>query len=376
MFKKLGLLLSVATILLTPSNSFALDQIIRPYQTVRSAGMGGVRITTGEYEENFNSNPARVAANPVWRITLLDLSLETSTATINHMNDLSKAKSDNLQPIAETVGDNLHARIQTAMPGFYSPNPDGKIAWAFALLTSTQIDIIARRNYSIDPTTIIDVGPTFSLARRYLPENALVVGFNTHLAYRAANRRGYSLADVIQGTSFSPSKNGDNGAMIDFDLGGTYDFNHWTPHGIHFHTALTINNLLDGQYKNLSFHPIKSAGTTPRTQPRSIGVGLSATKEEVSLVFTKLSHLMAALEFTDIGNNKNGSLFRTIHIGAEARWKALRPRIGLYQGYPAAGLGLDFKILSLDLATYGEEMSLNTGGKEDRRVALRLAFHI
>ena len=48
---------------LSPS-AHALDQIIRPYQSVRSAGMGGVRITTGLYDENFFNNPARVTANP------------------------------------------------------------------------------------------------------------------------------------------------------------------------------------------------------------------------------------------------------------------------------------------------------------------------
>ena len=61
--------------LATPSS--ALEQIIRPYQSIRSAGMGGVKITTGEYEENFWGNPARVAFNPKWRLTFFDFSAET-----------------------------------------------------------------------------------------------------------------------------------------------------------------------------------------------------------------------------------------------------------------------------------------------------------
>src|SRR3989338_1788200 len=158
MKKTTTLLLTLVFLIGFSSPCFALDQIIRPYQSIRGAGMGGVKIMTGEYEENFFGNPARATENPAWRITLLDFSFESSTATITHINDLSKAKNDNLTPVADTVGDNLHMRIQTAMPGFYSPNHEGRNAWAVALLTSTQMDLIARRNYSLDPLTIIDVG--------------------------------------------------------------------------------------------------------------------------------------------------------------------------------------------------------------------------
>ena len=244
------------------------------------------------------------------------------------------------------------------------------------MLSSSQVDLIARRSYSLDPNTIIDIGPTFTLARRYLPDDALVVGFNARLAYRASTRRDYSLADVIQGVSFSPSKNGDNGAMFDFDIGAMYEFTHWTPHDIHFHAGMAVNNIMDGRYSNIPFHPIKTIGTSPKQQPRTLGFGGSATREELHVGLTTFTDLMAALEFTDIGNNPDGSIFRTIHLGGEFRWKFLKPRIGLYQGYPALGLGFDLRFFSIDVATYGEEMSLNTGGKEDRRIALHFAVHI
>jgi len=42
-----------AAVLSISMRSEAVDQITRPYQSVRSAGMGGVRITTGLYDENF-----------------------------------------------------------------------------------------------------------------------------------------------------------------------------------------------------------------------------------------------------------------------------------------------------------------------------------
>jgi len=78
----------------------------------------------------------------------------------------------------------------------------------------------------------------------------------------------------------------------------------------------------------------------------------------------------------DFGNNPNGSLYRTLHLGGETHFSILVPRVGINQGYLAAGLGIDLKIFQLDLATYGEEMTLNPGGLEDRRYALRLGFQI
>lgn len=381
MKKPLGLFLLVFLLIVvfagvaTPF-TYAMEQIIRPYQSIRSAGMGGVKITTGEYEENLYGNPARTAANPTWRVTLFDISAESSTTTITNVQALSKAKSTNLQPIANTVGNNLHARVETSFPGFYHPNPDGKFAWALALQTSEQVDLIARRNYQVDPDTVIDVGPTFSLARRYLKDSSLVAGINARLAYRASTARDYSLSDVVRGASFSPTKNGDNGTMFDFDIGATYDFNHWTPHDFHFHAGLAINNMLDGNYSNIPFHPVKAIGTSPTQQPRSLGIGGSVTRESIAAGHTHFTNFIAAIEFYDIGNNPSGSMFRTVHIGGEIRWKFVKPRLGLYQGYPTAGVGFDLKLLSIDVATYGEEMSLNAGGKEDRRFALHLALHI
>jgi hypothetical protein len=127
---------------------------------------------------------------------------------------------------------------------------------------------------------------------------------------------------------------------------------------------------------------------------RNLNLGVSATRATWG-VFT---HTSFAFEVTDIGNNSNdvnaptpssdpgqatdanqygaGSVFRMIHIGAETHWKLVALRAGLNQGYLAAGLGLDLRFFTLDFATYGEEMSLNAGGIEDRRYALQLGFQI
>jgi hypothetical protein len=69
-------------------------------------------------------------------------------------------------------------------------------------------------------------------------------------------------------------------------------------------------------------------------------------------------------------------MFKTVHIGYELHYGVLAPRVGINQGYLTAGLGVNLPVLQLDLSTYGEEASLNVGGVEDRRFALRLGLHI
>ncbi|MBI2712388.1 MAG: hypothetical protein HYX41_05970 [Bdellovibrio sp.] len=221
------------------SESFALDQIIRPYQSVRSAGMGGMRMSTGLYDID------RVAANP-----------------------------------------------------------------------------------------------------------------------------NYGLINYIQGNQPSLSTLGSQGGMIDFDVGGTY---HVIDLGeFQVHAALAFQNILGGTYSNLPLNLVSLSNSTVPAQPRSMGIGGSVTRAE----WWKFTDTTLALESTDIFNNGNGSLFRTIHLGGETHWKSIALRFGLNQGYLCGGVGFDFSFFKLDVATYGEEMGLNAGTLQDRRYTLNFGFHI
>lgn len=65
-----------------------------------------------------------------------------------------------------------------------------------------------------------------------------------------------------------------------------------------------------------------------------------------------------------------------LHLGAETQLWVLIPRVGINQGYLTFGVGFETRLLSIEYANYGEELSLNTGGLENRINAVRLAFHI
>jgi hypothetical protein len=136
--------------------------------------------------------------------------------------------------------------------------------------------------------------------------------------------------------------------------------------------------MLGGKFTNLSIAPLKDANGNPSpanppiSEPRRAGFGFAAQKHSMGI----MRDTMIALEFQDLGNNDDGGFFRTVHLGGETHLGWIAVRAGVNQGYLSAGVGLDLKVVTIDVSTYGEEMSLNPGGLEDRRIAARLALQI
>ena len=361
---------ALASLSSTLTPAFGMDQIVRPYWSARSAGMGGVRITTGLYDENFFGNPARVTQNPEWKVDIFDIFAESNSSTLSNVSNLLSG-GDTLAKAAATKGQNNHARVQTAMPSVYWPNMfGGKNSMAFALLTSSQFDLDLHRYYSIEPTTVIDIGPAVTYGRKFLEDDSLSVGITGHATYRLATRSGFGILDVVKGSSLSPLNSGGDGSHLEFDLGSSYLLP-WHYQEMDFSTGLSINNLLGGRYSNLGVRLLNTANRPP-AQPRTLNFGASAKRATL----WKFSDAVAALEFTDIGNNPDGSWFKTLHAGSEIRWGLLAFRLGLNQGYFAGGVGLDLIILEIDFATYGEELTTNVGGYQDRRYTFRIAITI
>jgi hypothetical protein len=349
--------------------AYALDNIIRPYLSARSAAMGGVKTTTGIYDENFYGNPARVTQNDKWKLSIFDFTAETSPSTIDTASDLAGSDSDVLAKIGDSAGKNNHVRIQTAFPALYIPRIAGsRWSYGFAVLSNSQADVSLRNNYSVDPQAIVDVGPAFNVGYQFLENRTLSVGITPHVTYRVASRSNYSMVDLVKGVSLSPSKSGGDGTHLDVDAGVFYEIP-WKPMGIKLNPAFSINNLLGGKYSNIAFHPVDN-GNRPRAQPRSFNLGISGTKDD----FLIFDHILGAFEINDIGNNPNGSIYRLLHLGTELPYGVFKIRLGLNQGYAGGGIGLALSWFQLDLSTYGEEMSLNTGQYQERRYALHLGF--
>jgi hypothetical protein len=261
---------------LTSTSSFAQDPILRPYQSIRSSGMGGLKLTTGQYDENVFGNPARATANPASRFTVFDLMVEANSSGISNAGDLIGAE-EVMEEAADTAGENNHLRVQTSFPGFYKApaaatesEPAGKMAWSLGLFTSSQVDLALERSFDADIGAIVDAGLHGNVARKFMENDALSVGINTHLSYRGAMKPGYGLVNLIKRDTQVLAA----GGMVDFDLGGTYQIPfQWEDFS--FEGGLVISNILDGK------HTISQSGTAkapPPNQPRAIGFGISARR--------------------------------------------------------------------------------------------------
>jgi hypothetical protein len=368
--KTLSLLL-LSLLVIDSARAASYRPIIRSFHSVRTAGMGDVRYTTGLYEENFYANPARMTANPSNRIQLPKISVEAGSAALGALSDLLNSHGD-LSAASGSVGKPISARFQLVFPGYYN-NKFTSDDWAIGvgLSLSAATTAVVSQTGTIDPMTNINFGPAFTVARRLLEDDRLSVGATVHAEMRATSNSLISLQDFLAGHDLTDAVKGGSGLGLDFDLGTTFR-PHWKLGGFEYELAFAINNIMNGMYKNLSTSLIEDWGGAPMPSNRSYNFGISATHQNVG----PFDQVLVALEVTDLGNNPGGSVFRLIHVGSEARWKKLAVRAGINQGYLAAGFGTDLGYFSLNLATYGEEMGLNAGTMEDRRYALEFGFHI
>jgi len=95
-----------------------------------------------------------------------------------------------------------------------------------------------------------------------------------------------------------------------------------------------------------------------------VNMGLALKKTFAGFGFT------GALDCMDLSQNigEDDDWGKRLHAGAEVKFPMiLSLQAGLNQGYWTAGLGLDFKVLRFDLASYGEEIGEEAGDHVSRR---------
>ncbi len=353
--------LTIVIPLLLPSIAFSWTPIVRSYQSIRSLGMGGVRMTTGLYDDNFFNNPARIVANFDSRLTLLKVSPELNSEVVTLVSSILKSK-DLKTTLINQVGKNLHARAQLILPAYYSIAENQSQGFGLGLISHLQSDNLVQRDYAFQTNTYADTGLAVTYGKTFLTQNTLAIGVTGHAIYRAGFNLDYGLVDYLTGKSLNAKDLLGAGVLLDVDLGFTYELFQWN--ALLLSIGGAVQNALGGKFQALKSLPL---GNLPKNN-RSAGVGLSLSQKKLGY----LTNNSVAFELTDILNNTNGSLFKLIHFGLETNWHLLALRMGCSQGYLSGGLGLSLPLLTLDFATYGEELGLNAGTLEDRRYTMSL----
>ncbi len=358
--------------LVSSFSAFAYSPIQQDYRSTRTVGMGGVRFTTGLYEENFFGNPARSADNPEFRLQLLKTTAETSAGSLDSLKNLS-GRTDGASGFAGVVGEPLYARIQMIPLAVHFRNfLTDKWSMGAGLYFSGSTNPSLSQSGAVDPSGVFALGPVLNLSRRFLEEDRLVIGMNLKGQFRASARdSGLTVQRFLSGSGGNgPLVRSGNGVGVDADLGVTLK-PRWKMLDFEYELGFSVNNVLGGGYRNLG-KPLRTWPEDPLPANRTFNLGVSAKRKGLFI----FDQVLFAIESSDLGNNRDGSFFRTLHMGAEAEWKILSLRTGVNQGYFTGGLGIDLFVFELNFATYGEELGLNPGIAEDRRYSLDLGFKI
>ena len=354
-------------IFLIEQTCFALYQIRKPFVSTRSVGMGGVKISTGLYEENFFNNPARVTENPTNRFTLLKLTpLETNAQSINMIQNLSK--NQDIKTVTNAVGQNVHYQGQVILPAFYLTTNESR-NWAFGvgLIANTQADAILRSSFNANLEAAASVGPALTYGYKFFNQQPLSLGVSAHFIAQGGAESNVSLVDFVESNSLRNLLSTNSNLVLDFDFGLTYLLLNFYDYQVNF--ALSIQNVFNGEN---TFALTKTNQSLNFSNPRSYGFGFNL----VTPYLFNLSDTTFAIELTDISNNPDGSFFKLFHVGLETHISLFALRAGFNQGYVTAGLGIDLSYITFDFATYGEELELNVGTFEDRRYTLTVGIEL
>ena len=108
-----------------------------------------------------------------------------------------------------------------------------------------------------------------------------------------------------------------------------------------------------GEFVNTRYYP-------------NLGVGICNRDEDPLVSWS--------VELEDLLRYSGESVLNHFHAGAQLNLPLVKPRLGLNQGYLTMGLGLRFKIITLDYALYGHELGNKPGLHQEYLHVVQLAL--
>ncbi len=373
-FRTTALILTL-NFLLTSATALAFEEEIRNFRGIRSEGMGGLLTTTGNYSEALFGNPARHSEVDVSKFTMLESMVESNTTFLSTSGDVAKLKSASgagtIASASNLIGQTEHLLLQE-MVAYYNPNFAGDFGFAFGMLAAVHTNLAVNYTTDIDTQTIIDAGPNFGLSHSFL-DGALSLGVNIHMLYRAGADTTISSISLLSGGKLSLQSFGKQGIGIDSDIGGYYHIP-WEIPFMRISLGASINGLFKSHYDAVPVTLLTGLGNRPVNNDRLFNAGARFDFPD----WWWFTAPLFAIEVQDTGDaQKRISFIKKLHMGAEGKLsRVFSLRMGLNQGYPTMGLGIDLPVVKIDFSTYGEELAGNAGQQEDRRLAMRLAFEL
>ena len=347
------LTLCVAVVLFLASTAWA-----QPYRSfhrgVRPLGMGGAFTAIADDQNAIDYNPAGLSQTEGMGFGILNPMVAASEDSYDLYKDFDDIDQNDTAEVTELlrkyVGDNFHIEVAADIyAGFRVGNAGVMVAGVgrgyadMAIRNPTYPELYI--------TSDVDYGGQAGVGYE-LPN---VPGLSLGVGVKALNRESidevYTAVDIAD-DDFEDTLKDDqkDGSDASFDLGMIW------ARDIEGLTKVSLG-LAGINIKEMDFGDA-------RDQESQYNAGVAF--EQTFLGFT----MTEALDYHDITDNLVGddSTEKKLHMGAELKFPILfAVRAGLSQGYYTAGATVDFKVLRFDVATYGEEIGVHSGQKEDRR---------
>jgi hypothetical protein len=330
------------------------------YRNVKSIGMGDTRIAGGFGYNGFVDNPALLSRVNGIRFSIMNLPIYGNNDLLDMANFINDNK-DNFQNFENLTSDQKDKFIKALEPY------DGK--WA-RLNVAPMVDIgvnvhdmgIGLAVYSTEDVAFkIDRGiyeprvwgqgeaNTVAVLGLSRPLTMLIPGLQVGVNLKYMQRRTAALFQIKAS-----------------DLGNAQDI---------------INPIVDEAKKSTVSTFVVDAGalwSVPVIDSdvgatfRDLGYGKNANVDLGIARRFYNDRLTLLADYIDLLNFNGENMMNKLHIGAEYDLSILAIRLGINQGYPTAGVGLNFKVLQIDAAYFEDELSTVPGSEGDKRGAIQI----
>ncbi|MFZ5864067.1 MAG: hypothetical protein ACOYXR_14680 [Nitrospirota bacterium] len=332
------------------------------YQGIRPLGMGGAFTAVADDENAMMYNPAGLnKIKGFGRFDLLNPLAAISTNTIEFAQDLqdvADAQDETQQAILAAdlldkwLGERFHARA-AVFPNLTVHN------FGVGVLGQGQFDGAvhnAAGSNALDIRGGYDIAGVVSGAMGFSPfGSTLRVGVTGKYVQRSLLDQSYTANDLVQQDGIDLDRDLLDGSGFGFDAGVILGF------------PLPLSPSVGVAVQNIGDVDLGDAGILP--QQINMGVAL-----EPSLGFGRLTLAADMLDVTkELGADND--MGKRLHAGAEFAFPAvLSLRVGMNQGYLAAGATMDLRILKIAYAYSIEEVGAFAGQDPDRRHVAQLSL--
>ncbi len=356
MNKMWGTTLIIATLSVTP---WAAAQSRRwTHFGLRPLGMGNAYVAVADDFNALYYNPAGLARIKSWDGELINLSPTLSAKSLDLYKDVKDLDStginNTIDLIEQYTGENQYLSLGLS-PHLIFPN------FGFGFSTQFELSMVFHREISVDLKAGLDVIMPIAFAMNFFQEK-LSVGLGLKVRTITGVDQEFSMEDI---DSFNESDQLENYAKSGMGYGADIGLL-FTPTPIMEPTiGLSITDLGGVAFSEFDIGTEKKLGI-PAVQLPSVNLGLS-----LKPIQGQGRYVLVAIDMHSI--NQPYSFSKKLQLGSEFGWgQFLKAQLGLYQGYPTAGLQLDAGIVNLRLLTYAEELGEVAGTKASRRYAFQI----